>query len=149
MPQAVVAKLRFGPDTFNAAAAATGTAQIIGGRLVQFSATDTGKVILAADNSDVYLGVALYDAHPSQNGSAATPSGFDGFDFSTIQPEVAVAWTGVFKLDFAEAANTGDLVYAAADGKVKKTKGTATRAVGMVVQKSNVLVNTSGYVRLF
>lgn len=149
MPNAVIAKLRFGPDTYNAADAATGTAQIVGGRLVQFSATDTGKIILSADNSATFLGVALYDAHPDQNPNAATPSGFDGFDYSIIRPEVAVAWTGKFKLEFTEAANPGDLVYPAADGKVKKTAGTATRAVGMVAQSTAVAANESGYVRLF
>lgn len=149
MPKAVISKLRFGPDTLNAAAAATGDNQIVGGRLVEFSATETGKAVLCAADSAKFLGVALYDAHPNQDPNAASPSGFDSFDYSIVAPEVAVAWTGVFKLDFVDAANPGDLVYPAASGQVKVAEGTATRAVGIVVNKTAIAAGESGYVRLF
>lgn len=148
MPKAVVARQRFGPETYVVASTATGAAQIIGGRLVEFHATETGKIQLCA-NTDKWLGVALYDAHPGQNPNAASPSGFDAFDYSIVQGEVAVAWTGVFKLDFATAANPGDLVYPAVDGKVDNVVGTHTRPVGIVAQTTAILINTSGYVRLF
>lgn len=149
MPKAVISKLRFGPDTLNAAAAATGDDQIIGGRLVEFSATETGKAELCAADSAKWLGVALYDAHPGQNPTSATPSGYEGFDYSIVAPEVAVAWTGVYKLDFVDAANPGDLVYPAASGQVKVAVGAATRAVGIVVNKTAIAAGESGYVRLF
>jgi hypothetical protein len=149
MPNAVVARQRFGPETYTVADTATGANQVVGGRLVEFDATETGKVVLAATDTDGFLGVALYDAHPDQSGEGTSASGYPDFDFSTVQPEVPVAWTGVFLLQFVGTANPGDLVYPAASGQVKTAVGTATRAVGMVVQATAVANNGTGYVRLF
>lgn len=146
---AVIERQRFGPETYFVASDATGAAQVVGGRLVEFHATETGKVKLAAADTATFLGVALYDAHPGQNASTTGPSGFPTFDYSTIQPEVPVAWTGVFKLQFVGTANPGDLVYPAADGQVKTAVGTATRPVGIVSQATAVANNGTGYVRLF
>ncbi len=149
MPNAVVARQRFGPNTYVAADSATGAAQIIGGRLVEFSGTETGKVVLASEGTAKFLGVALYDAHPGQDTTGTSTSGYPTFDATIVQPEVAVAWTGEFLLTFSGAANPGDLVYPAADGKVTATAGTATRAVGIVAQQTAVTADGTGYVRLF
>lgn len=149
MPNAVVARQRFGPNTYIAADSATGAAQIVGGRLVEFSATETGKVVLAAAGTAKFLGVALYDAHPDQSTSGTSTSGYPTFDATIVQPEVAVAWTGEFLLQFTGAANPGDLVYPAANGTVTATAGTATRAVGIVAQPGAVAADGVGYVRLF
>lgn len=145
---AVVERQRFGPETYLVSASATGAAQVLGGRLVEFDGT-TGTVKLAVVDSTKWLGVALYDGHPGQTADTTGPSGFPTFDYSTIQPEVPVAWTGVFKLTATNAALAqGDIVYAGADGKVQKATTTG-RAVGIVVQAGGIAANGTGYVRLF
>lgn len=148
MPSSVIAKRRFGPDTFVVASTATGAAQVVGGRLVKFHASEIGKIMLGA-NDDKWLGVALYDAHPGQTADGTSGSGYPSYEENLLPSEVAVAWTGEFVLTFTGTANPGDVVYAGANGTVTTTAGSATRPVGQVVQTSAVANNGTGLVRLF
>jgi hypothetical protein len=139
-----VARTRFGPETYEAGAAVTG------GQLVKFGSGGTaGKVIPTGGTGDQWLGVALYDAQPAGTTGATTTWGFATVDASVPQPNVAVAWHGVFKLQASEALNAGDVVYPSATaGQVQKTTATG-RAVGQVVEPLGILSGAFGLVRLF
>lgn len=140
----MVARTRFGPETFEAGAAITG------GQLVKAGSGGTaGKVIPTAGTGDQWLGVALYDAQVAGTTGATTTWGFATVDASVPQPNVAVAWHGVFKLTASEALNFGDVVYPSATaGQVQKTTATG-RAVGQVVDPLGIASGAAGLVRLF
>lgn len=140
----VVARTRFGPETYEAGVAITG------GQLVKAGSGGTaGKVIPTAGVNDEWLGVALYDAQPAGTTGATTTWGFATVDASVPQPNLAVAWHGVFKLTASEALNFGDRVYPSATaGQVQKTTATG-RAVGQVVEPLGIASGSAGLVRLF
>lgn len=150
MANAVQAKLRFGPATYYVSSAATAGNSVTGGSLVAFDGT-TGTVRLATAG-DVVTGVALYDGQPADSSSGTDTVGNTVFNYAITQPEIAVAWTGVFKLTATAAAIAqGALVYAAAGGKISTTvPGSGdTRPVGQVVNPGGIASSGSGYVRLF
>lgn len=136
-----VARQRFGPETFEV------NVQVDGGMLVEPDAA-TGKIKPAVVDSAKWLGVALYDAQPAGTTGAATVWGFANTDTSIPQPNVAVAWTGEFKLKAAAALNFGDVVYCAANGAVQKATTTG-RAVGIVMDPAGIASGAYGLIRLF
>jgi hypothetical protein len=143
----VVARTRFGPETYEVNTGVTG---VTGGLLVEPDST-TGKVKLAANESDVWLGVALYDAQPAGTSGEGTSNGFFALNAAVPQPEVAVAWHGVHKLknSAAGALAFGALVVTAANGEVKAKGAATSRVVGQVVQTTGALAGATVLVRLF
>lgn len=136
-----VARQRFGPETFEV------NVQVDGLMLVEPDAA-TGKIKPAVVDSTKWLGVALYDALPAGTSSEGTINGYPSVNTGLPRPEVAVAWTGVFKLKAAAALNFGDIVYCAANGGVQKATTTG-RAVGIVMATAGIASGAYGLVRLF
>lgn len=135
-------KLATGPFTCNC-----GPNTIIGGRLVMPDTVNLGMVIHTTLATTKCLGVALDDAIPL---SGQTVDGY-AVTAAIIRSEFAVAWEGIYWLDFSVAATFGDLLVADAAGKVRPyTAGTSTydQIIGRCVEPKNVLINTRGRVRL-
>jgi hypothetical protein len=139
----VVARLRFGPETFVAGEALTG------GDLVKAGAGGTaGKVIKCTGVNDEWIGIALYDAAPAAS-VEDTVNGMPRLNTAPLPDAVAVAWTGIFKVKASEALNFGDRVYPSATaGAVQKTTATG-RAVGQVVATGGIASGQYGLIRLF
>jgi hypothetical protein len=138
----VTCVLEHGPEAFHDC----GTNTIIGGRLVMPDAA-TGYIKHTTAATTKCLGVATDDAGPLAGQSV---SGYD-VTSAILPSETAVAFRGVWKLEFSVAAAFGDLLVADADGKVKPyTAGTSTfdQIIGKCVERSGVLINTRGKVRL-
>lgn len=135
-----VARIRFGPDTFTVVAAVTG------GQLVEFGAG--GQVQACAVDSTKWLGVALTDAVPVGTSNTDTVFNNPRVDLTLPPSEVAVAYTGVFKLKAVAALNPGDIVYPGATGQVQKATTTG-RAVGIVVDPAGIGAGAYGLIRLF
>jgi hypothetical protein len=146
---AVVEIMRFGPATYDVSASATAGNAIDGGLLVEFDGT-TGTVKQAVVDSAKWLGVALYPAKPvNSTVGSPTSEGYDVLVIDDIPKEVAVAWTGVFKLLATNAVLAqGDIVYCGANGKIQKATVTG-RPVGIVVEPGGIAANGRGAVRLF
>lgn len=138
----VVATNRFGPDTYEV------NVSIDGGQLVEPDGSAPGKIKVCTVDSTKWLGVALMRAEPSSATGIDTVWGNPRIDLSVPQKDVAVAWTGTFKLTAAAALNFGDIVYPAAAGQVQKATTTG-RAVGMVVEPLGIASGQVGLVRLF
>jgi len=109
----VMVKIKHGPSTYVARSA------IAGGQLVQAHVASK-KVEPAAADSALVLGVALYDAAPlgTTGGAGTGVGGNPSFDFSGLQEEVAVAFTGLVKLRATATVAWGDLLKAGAAGSV-------------------------------
>lgn len=135
-----VAKIRFGPETYEV------ESSIEGGQLVEFGTG--GKVKPCAVDSTKWLGVALYRAEPASTTGTDTVYGYDRIGLDVPRPELAVAFTGVFKLKAVAALNPGDIVYPGATGQVQKATTTG-RAVGIVVETGGIAAGAYGKVRLF
>ena len=117
-----------------------GANTITGGRLVMPDGT-TGKIIHAAANSKLCLGVAVDDAVP--DGSQTT----EGYNVTAaiIRPDVAVARYGVYSLTFAANCPFGSFVVCAANGTVTPyTSGTSTydQIVCRCVETGGVVIAT-------
>ena len=138
----VVAINRFGPDTYEV------STSVDGGQLVEPDGANPGKVKPCTVDSLKWLGVALTRAEPSSTTGADTVYGYPRQGFDIPQKDVAVAWTGTFKLTAAAALNFGDTVYPAANGQVQKATTTG-RAVGMVVEPLGIASGATGRVRLY
>lgn len=138
----VVAVNRFGPDTFEV------SGSVGGGLLVEPDGANPGKVKLCTVDSTKWLGVTLTNAEAAGTTGTTSIWGNPTTDLSVPQPNVAVAWTGTFKLTAAAALNFGDIVYPAAAGQVQKATTTG-RAVGMVVEPLGIASGAQGRVRLF
>lgn len=141
MPE-VVAIQKHGPETYEV------SATVDGGMLV--APSSGGKIahnaVAAATN---WLGVSLYRAEPSSTTGEDTVYGSPRIGLDVPRPEVAVAYTGTFKLLASEALNFGDVVYPSATaGAVQKTTTTG-RAVGIVVETGGIANAARGKVRLF
>lgn len=138
----VVARTRFGPETFEV------NVQVDGAMLVEPDGS-TGRIKPAVVDSTKWLGVALYDAMPaSTTGEDTTYTSAPRIATDVPRPEVAVAWQGSFKLKAAAALNFGDVVYCAANGGVQKATTTG-RAVGQVIAPGGIASGAYGLVRLF
>jgi hypothetical protein len=111
----VVVKMKSGPSTYVVRSA------VAGGQLVQAHIASK-KVEPAAADSALVLGVALYDAAPLGTTGGFNASGAPGgnplFDFSGLQEEVAVAFTGLVKLRATATVAWGDLLKPGAAGSV-------------------------------
>jgi hypothetical protein len=138
----VVAVDRFGPDTYEV------SVSIDGGLLVEPDGANPGKVKVCTVDSAKWLGVALMRAEPSTVTGIDTVWGNPRIGLDVPQKDVAVAWTGTFKLTAAAALNFGDTVYPAAAGQVQKATTTG-RAVGLVVEPLGIASGQVGLVRLF
>lgn len=136
----VVAVNRFGPDTYEV------EVSIDGGQLVEFGTG--GKIKVCTVDSTKWLGVALTRAEPATTTGEDTVWGMPRVGMDVPRPNVAIAWTGTFKLKAAAALNPGDVVYPAAAGAVQKATTTG-RAVGIVVEPLGIASGAVGLVRLF
>lgn len=130
-----------GPATYEVSAAVTG------GQLVEFDASNAGKVKPAGAGSIVVAGVALADANPA--GTDPT----NPVQVGWAREFVAVAY-GPTDVDvkYASAAKPGDLLIAAASGQVTKyTAGTDTydKIVGRCSAHAAVSSGDVAAVRLF
>jgi hypothetical protein len=133
-----------GPETYFVRAA------VDGGQLVQAHLASK-KIEPAAADSALVLGVALYPAAPAgtTGGSGTTFGGNPTFDRSSLQEEVAVAFTGVFKLKAAAAINWGDFVKAGAAGTVVPIGASAaTLIVAQCVDPDGIASGAWGFCRL-
>lgn len=133
-----------GPETYFVRAA------VDGGQLVQAHLASK-KVEPAAAGSALVLGVALYPAAPAgtTGGSGTTFGGNPTFDNSSLQEEVAVAFTGVFKLKAASAINWGDFLQAGAAGTVAPIgAAAATLIVAQCVDPDGIAAGAWGFCRL-
>lgn len=134
----ITAKFEHGPVTYD-----VGTDTVIGGRLVMLEADATIKHTTL--NTNKCVGVATDDARPL-SGQAV-----DGYNVTSaiVRSQTAVAYRGVWRLEFDTAAVAGDRLVAAADGKVRPwTAGTTTfdQVIGRALE--NVLINNRGKVLL-
>lgn len=136
-----VAWIKQGPDTYEV------NVTIDGAQLVEPDAA-TGKIKPAVVDSTKWLGVALYRGEPATTTGEDTVFGQPRIDFAVPRPEIAVAWTGTFKLKAIAALNFGDIVYCGANGQVQKATVTG-RAVGICVETGGVLAGAYGKIRLF
>lgn len=133
-----------GPETYFVRSA------VDGGQLVQCHAASKKVEVAGADSATV-LGVAAYPAAPlgSTGGDGTTFGGNPTFDRSGLQEEVAVHWTGVFKLKAAAAVNWGQLVKAAAAGAVTPAGGSdGALVVAQCVDPDGVASGDWGFFRL-
>lgn len=135
-----VAKIRFGPDTFEC------ESTIDGGQLVEFGTG--GKIKACTVDSTKWLGVALTRGEPASTTGVDTVYGNDRIGLDVPRPEMAIAFTGVFKLKAVAALNPGDIVYPGATGQVQKATTTG-RAVGIVVETAGISAGAYGKVRMF
>lgn len=140
MPESV-AWIKEGPDTFEV------NVTVAGGQLVEPDAA-TGKIKPAVVDSVKWLGVALYRAEPATTTGEDTVWDEPRVDFSVPRPEVAVAFTGTFKLLAAEAINFGEVVYCGAAGTVQNATVTG-RPVGVCTEPLGIANGARGRIRLF
>jgi hypothetical protein len=141
---AVVPNKKLGPETYIVRSA------VDGGQLVQAHIA-TKKVEPAALDSLLCLGVALYPAAPAGTtaGATSTFGGNPAFDNSALQEEVAVAWTGVFKLKAGEAIAWGDYLKCGAAGVVMKLgAGAPGLRVAQCVDPDGIASGAWGFCRL-
>lgn len=109
------------------------------------------KVQPATADSPRVLGVALYAAAPAgtTGGAGTTFGGNPSFDFSSLQEDVAVAWTGVFKLKAGTTCAWMDFVKAGAAGVVVPIGASAsTLIVAQCVDPDGVAAGDVGFFRL-
>lgn len=130
-----------GPATYEVSTAVTG------GTLVEFDASNAGKVKPAAANSILVAGVALADANPA--GTDPT----NPVQIGWAREFVAVAY-GPIDVDvtYASAAKPGDLLVAAASGQVTKytaASSTYDQIVGRCSAHAAVASGDVAAVRLF
>lgn len=121
-----------------------------GGQLVQAHLASK-RVEVADADSALVMGVALYPAAPAgtTGGDSNTFGGNPAFDNSSLQEEVAVAFTGVFKLKAGSAINWGDMVKAGAAGTVVPIGASAaTLIVAQCVDPDGVASGAWGFFRL-
>lgn len=133
-----------GPETYVVGAA------VDGGQLVMADVA-TKKVLPATTGSPLVLGVALYPAAPlgTTGGTGTTFGGNPTFDNSSLQEEVAVAFTGIFKLKAETPCNWGDFVQAGAAGQVIPIgAAAATLIVAQCVDPDGVVAGAWGFFRL-
>lgn len=139
----IVEKFNGGPVTYN-----VGTNTVLGGRVVIPDATAADGTIMHANADGVLnaIGVALDDAEPL---AGQTTSG-SNVTAAIVRPEVAVAHQGVYRLEFAGAVGFGDLVVAAADGRVQaRAAETFEAVVGKCIEPEGVAAaGTRGKVRV-
>lgn len=140
MPE-VVATQKSGPETYEV------NVTVAGGQLVEPDAA-TGKIKPAVVDSAKWLGVALYRAEPATTTGEDTVWDEPRVDFSVPRPEVAIAYTGTFKLLAAEAIGFGEVVYCGAAGTVQNATTTG-RAVGLCVETGGIANGARGKIRLF
>lgn len=137
----VVARYENGPLTFECGA------NVTGGKFVK--SNGSGKVVHAAAVTDVVLGVALYDAVVAGTSNVGTTSyGATVVDVSQPQPDVAVAFKGVFKLtnSSASALALGDAVGVSTSGDVQAAGANAV--IGQVVEPGGIAAGAKGLIRL-
>lgn len=133
-----------GPDTYIVRSA------VSGGQLVQ-AHISTKKVEPAAADSALVMGVALYPAAPlgTTGGSGTTFGGNPTFDNSGLQEEVAVAFTGVFKLKAGSTIAWGDNLKAGAAGVVVPIAASALSLwVATCVDPDGIASGEWGFCRL-
>lgn len=145
MPGIVPNKIH-GPETYIARSA------IAGGQLVQAHIASK-KVEPAAADSALCLGVALYHAAPLGTtgglNMTGSPVGGPVFDNSGIQEELAVAFTGVFKLKAGSTIAWGDNLKCGAAGVVVPIGASAaTLIVAQCVDPDGIASGAWGYCRL-
>lgn len=140
----VISNKIHGPETYFV------RSTVDGGQLVQAHPASK-KVEPAAADSALVMGVALYPAAPAgtTGGSGSTFGGNPTFDNSSLQEEVAVAFTGVFKLKTSAIVNWGDFVKAGAAGTVVPIGASAlTLIVAQCVDPDGVASGAWGFFRL-
>lgn len=140
----VIANKIHGPETYFVNEA------VDGGQLVQAHIASK-KVEVADADSALVMGVALYPAAPAgtTGGDGTTFGGNPTFDRSGLQEEVAVAFTGVFKLKATANVAWGDLVKAGAAGSVVPIGASAaTLIVAQCVDPDGVASGAWGFFRL-
>jgi hypothetical protein len=133
-----------GPETYIVRAA------VDGGQLVQAHLASK-KIEPAAVDSALCLGVALYPAAPAgtTGGVGTTFGGNPTFDNSSLQEEVAVAFTGTFKLKATATVAWGDMVKCGAAGSVVPIGASAlTLIVAQCVDPDGVASGAWGFFRL-
>lgn len=132
----VPVRLRLGPDTYQV------SANVVGGQLVV--PTTGGKVGPAGAGALTVLGVALNDAKPA--GSDVNT------DFSTVRPDVAVAYAPAeLRVTYAGAAAFGVKLKPAANGQVAPwVTGTddPQMIVGICTEPAGVGAAAVGRIRL-
>jgi hypothetical protein len=144
---AIVPNKIHGPETYFVRSA------VDGGQLVQAHIASK-KIEPAAANSVLCMGVALYPAAPAGTTAGLNTNVYGGnpaFDNAELQEEVAVAFTGVFKLKAAVALAWGDFVKCGAAGTADKwVDGTdaASRRVAQVVDPDGIASGAWGFCRL-
>lgn len=134
----ITEKFAHGPVTYD-----VGTDTVIGGRLVMLEADAT--IIHTTLNTNKCVGVAVDDAKPL---SGQVVDGYHA-TAAIVRSQTAVAYRGVWRLEFSVAATAGDRLVADAAGKVRPwTAGTTTfdQVIGMALE--NVLINKRGKVLL-
>lgn len=139
----IAATNTLGPDTYDV------NVLVPGQVLVEPDAL-TGKVKVAGAATTKALGVALYSAAPQGAIQGTTSYGEVVIDMSTLQTEVAVGWTGTYKLKATGAIAFGDHVIAAANGTVA-VAGAAPDArtiVGKCVEPGGIAAGAIGLIRL-
>lgn len=129
-------KFEHGPLTYD-----VGVDTVIGGRLVEIKTDGTIKHTTAATKRCV--GMAQDDAKP------LTGQAVDGYTVTSaiVRSSTAVAYRGVARLLYAAAASCGDLLVAAADGKVipfADATHTFDQVVGRCIEGGGVLIDTLG-----
>lgn len=133
----VPVRLRLGPDTFQVSATVTG------GQLVV--PTSGGKVGPAGAGALTVLGVALNDAKAAGSDTDT--------DFSTVRPDVAVAYgPAEVKVTYAGAAAFGVKLKPAASGQVTPwITGTddPQMIVGICTERAGVGSGAKGFMRLW
>jgi hypothetical protein len=142
-----VANKRFGPETYSVVEAVNAGAfpQLVEAR------TATSNVGVAAADSAAVLGVALYPALPagSDTGAGTTYGGMVSQKFDVPTDEVAVAYTGTFKLKAVGAIAFGADVKAAASGQVATIGASAFGLrVGRCVEPGGIASGATGRIRL-
>jgi hypothetical protein len=134
-----------GPETYVVRSA------VDGGQLVQAHIASK-KVEPAAADSALCLGVALYPAAPAGTTAGLTANVYGGnpaFDNAALQDEVAVAFTGVFKLKAGATIAWGDNLKCGAAGVVVPIGASAaTLIVAQCVDPDGIASGAWGFCRL-
>lgn len=133
-----------GPETYFVREA------VADGQLVQAHLASK-KVEVAVADSATCMGVALYHAAPAgtTGGAGSTFGGNPTFDYSSLQEDLAVAFTGIFKLKATAAINWGQLVKCGAAGSVVPLGASAsTLVVAQCVDPDGVASGAWGFFRL-
>ena len=138
----VVPRFKEGPRTY------TVSVPVVGGQLVVFDPSETGKVRPADAESTVILGVAATDARPPSDSSQeyTTPYGAIAHDASGPPETVAVHWFGNFMLQADGAIAPGDTVQPAANGRI--AKGSGGTVIGLCVNPEGAASGERAEIRL-